>query len=782
MSGDPSLPPTGSAADPLVVPAPSLGHEAAARIAEKSFGIRGRISDLGGERDQNLRIDTSEGRGYILKVSNPADGPEVLDLQAKALRHLAQHDPELPVMRVVPSLSGSDWVSTAAPGGADHLVRIFTRVPGRTRAAEDLDPTALRAYGTVVARMARALRGFFHPAARYEILWDLRHTSRLRPMLEAVPAGRRRADAERVLDRFDERVAPSFDGLRAQVLHNDLTLDNVLLGTDGRVSGVVDVGDLTHTALVGDLAIALAGVMWRRPDPIQAAQATIAGYVSVVPLEDDEARLLADLVTARLAAWGVIAAWRADRHPDNAAYITSGEDDAWELLSHLESLGSEVVSQQLRTAALTADVGYRPAATSELATRRSAVLGSSPLAYRDPVHLVAGDGVWLFDPDGRRYLDAYNNVPVVGHAHPRVSAAISGQARTLATNTRYLHEAVVTLAERLVSTMPTDLDTVLLVNSGSEANDLAWRLATAATGRRGAITSTNAYHGLTEATAALSPEVWPDGYRPAHVETVPPPLTGSAGGSSGARAVGQAVTDAVAALDARGLGLAAMIIDPAFTSDGILAPPVDELRRMADAVRGAGGLLIIDEVQAGHGRCGSHLWSFSATGISPDVVTLGKPMGNGHPVAAVVTRSDIAAVLMGRTELFSTFGGNPVSCVAALAVLDVIETEDLLRRCVSVGEHLRHELRALAAEHDVLGEIRGSGLLIGVELLREPGSAVAATDHQTSAVVDGLRHRGVLVGSTGRHGNVLKIRPPLVFESAHADLLVETLDEVLGEL
>jgi 4-aminobutyrate aminotransferase-like enzyme/Ser/Thr protein kinase RdoA (MazF antagonist) len=762
------------ATDRLAVAAPALDVPAAAALAEAAYGLRGTCTTLGGERDQNFRLDTAEG-AYVLKVSNAADDAAVLDLQAQALAHLARQDPGLPVMRLVPTVDGAPW-TVADDAGTRHLVRLFTHMPGRAVAAQALDGEALRAYGAVVARTGRALRGFFHPAARYDILWDLRHTLRLRSLLDAVGEAPRRALAARVLDRFEERVAPVFDGLRAQVVHNDLTLDNVLLDGD-RVSGIVDLGDLTHTALVCDLAIALAAVTWRRADPLEAAEATIAGYGAVIPLEDVEADVLADLLAARLAAWGVIAAWRVTRHPDNAAYITAGEDDAWTLLDELETAGDERVRQRLRAAALTGAVPYTPVPTPGLARRRRAVLGAAPLSYRDPVHIVAGRGVWLFDRAGDRFLDAYNNVPVVGHAHPRVAAAVAAQTRTLATNIRYLHEAVVELAERLVATMPPGLDTVLVVNSGSEANDLAWRLATAFTGRRGALVTDWAYHGVTGASAELSPETWLPGERPGHVATVAPP--GAAGPDAAAAAAAAAIAAALTALAERGHGLAAMLADPAFTSDGILGPGGAFLRGAADAVRRAGGILVVDEVQAGHGRVGSQLWSFLAAGVVPDVVTLGKAMGNGQPVAAVVTRADIAAALLEATEVFSTFGGNPVACAAALAVLDVIEQEGLLAHAAAVGAQLRAGLGGLAARQPLVADVRGQGLLVGVELADEGGSPAGAA---ARAVVDGLRERRVLIGSTGRHGNVLKIRPPLPFQPVHVELLLEALDDALTDV
>jgi 4-aminobutyrate aminotransferase-like enzyme len=375
------------------------------------------------------------------------------------------------------------------------------------------------------------------------------------------------------------------------------------------------------------------------------------------------------------------------------------------------------------------------------------------LTYRRPVHVVRGEGVWLFEADGTRLLDAYNNVPVVGHCHPRVTEAVVRQTRLLNTHARYLYEPLVELGDRLVAPMPpgSGLDTVMLVNSGSEANELAWRLALAGTGQRGAIVTDYAYHGVTTAIADLSPEEWQEGHRPEHVETFMP---------------GAGLAEAIAALAERGLGLAATFLDCGFTSDGIRVPESGELQTVLHETRRAGGVFVADEVQAGHGRLGGGLWAFARYGLEPDVVTLGKPMGNGYPVAAVIARRELFESLAAETSVFSTFGGNPVAAQAALAVLDVIEDERLVERAERVGARLLHALSELP-----VSDVRGAALLIGVEL--ESGE-------RAEQVVDALRERGVLIGRTGRAGNVLKIRPPLVFGDEHADLLVAALSAALA--
>jgi 4-aminobutyrate aminotransferase-like enzyme/Ser/Thr protein kinase RdoA (MazF antagonist) len=763
-------------ADPLRERPPAFGAQEAARIAARSFGLEGTVSRLASERDENYRLDVAAG-SFVLKISNSADGAAFVEMQTAALLHVERVDPSLPVMRVVRTAGGEPWTRVAGGDGREHFVRMFTFLPGRNPVTEDLDRRALEGWGSVVARLGQALRGFFHPAARQLLLWDIGQAPGLRPLVGHLPDDGRRAAVVGVLDRYDRVVAPVFPGLRAQVIHNDMSLDNVLVDGSGAVTGITDFGDMNHTALVCDLAVALADVLDGRPDAIDMAVPLIAGYTSVTPLEDAEAALLGDLVAARVAAAMTLSAWRVDLYPENAEYVATFGEGAWKFLQLIQGMGFDEFGRQLRGAVEAAALPYRPSTPTErLLERRHRVMGGAlqPLSYRTPLHLVRGEGVWMFDPEGRRYLDVYNNVPVVGHEHPRVVRAIAEQARRLNSNTRYLHEAAVELAERLTSSMPDELDTVLFVNSGSEANDLAWRLATQATGRSGAIVTSFAYHGVTQATADLSPEAWFGGRRPDHVELVEPPDRYRGRGADMAGSVGHAAD----ALAARDRPLAAMFLDTGFTSDGVFWPADDAVLEAARAVREAGGLLVADEVQVGHGRSGERLWSFATAGVVPDMVTLGKPMGNGHPVAAVVFRREVADRFAHGRHIFSTFGGNPVACAAALAVLDVIEDEGIIENARTTGAHLLEQLTALQQRHELIGEVRGRGLLIGVDLVEDRSTREPARE-AARQVVDAMRDRGVLIGTTGPHQNVLKLRPPLVFDTDHSDQLFENLDDVL---
>ncbi len=418
---------------------------------------------------------------------------------------------------------------------------------------------------------------------------------------------------------------------------------------------------------------------------------------------------------------------------------------------------------------------------TELLARRHRLLGAhAELFYTRPLHLVRGAGVWVYTADGERFLDVYNNVPHVGHAHPAVVRAIHAQASRIASNTRYLDETVLEYAERLIASLPVGLDTCLFVNSGSEANDVAWRMACAHTGRGGALVMTNAYHGITEAVTALSPALQQT--RSTHVECLAPPpgaeeVAGRPGAALGAMAARE-VQRAIAELDSRRFALAAFILDSAFTSNGIYDPPAEWMTPIASAVHAAGGLIIGDEVQYGLGRSGSHFWGFARRGFVPDIVTLGKPVGNGFPLGVVITRRAILEAFQARSGFFSTFGGNPVAAAAGRAVLEVLEREQLMANALATGRYLRQCLGELAQLYSCLGEVRGHGLLLGVEVVEASGFPAPRL---ARSIINGLRERGVLIGSEGPAGNVLKLRPPMCFGREHADRVIEALNAVLAE-
>jgi 4-aminobutyrate aminotransferase-like enzyme len=402
------------------------------------------------------------------------------------------------------------------------------------------------------------------------------------------------------------------------------------------------------------------------------------------------------------------------------------------------------------------------------------------LFYEQPVHLVRGEGVWLFDADGNKYLDMYNNVPHVGHCHPQVVDAISRQVGTLNTHTRYLHENVVNYAERLTGKFAAELDTAMFSCTGSEANELALRIARRCTGGTGIIVTDYAYHGNTQAIYEISTESIPDDEVPDFVVTVPNPDTyrGKHRGEDAGAKYAQYVHDALELLKSRGIKPAAFVIDTIISSGGVVAPPASYLSSVANIIRDAGALFVADEVQPGFGRTGLHFWGFEADGVQPDIVTMGKPMGNGHPLSAVVTRCELVDEFSRRGRYFNTFGGNPVSCAAGLAVLDVLESENLQQNALDVGKHIVDGLWQLADIHECIGDVRGSGLFLAVELVSDRDERTPATE-LTAQVVNGLRDSGVLTGSIGPDDNILKFRSPLVLTSDDADYMLGILDEVL---
>ncbi len=418
------------------------------------------------------------------------------------------------------------------------------------------------------------------------------------------------------------------------------------------------------------------------------------------------------------------------------------------------------------------------AAEQSMIKRRERVLGPAyRLFYERPLHFVRGEGVWLYDAEGRAYLDTYNNVASIGHGNPAVLEAIARQAETLNTHTRYLHENILDYAEALTATCPDELSQVMFTCTGSEANDLAVRIARSYTGGTGIIVTAHAYHGVTATVAAFSPSLGPNVDLGAHVRTVAapdpslPPEQMEAAFADGVKA-------AIADLTRHGIKPAMLIVDTIFSSDGVIPGHAGFLKPAVEAIRTAGGIFVADEVQPGFGRTGEAMWGFQRHGFVPDLVTTGKPMGNGYPVAGLIARPEVIAEFGKNSRYFNTFGGNPVAAAAGMAVLRFIEEQDLIAHTRDVGTHFLHGLEALKTRFPGIGDIRGAGLFIGADIAENgrPSASLAAR------IVNGLRERQVLISASGPDANVLKIRPPLVFARDHADQFLDALEQTLGAM
>jgi 4-aminobutyrate aminotransferase-like enzyme/Ser/Thr protein kinase RdoA (MazF antagonist) len=629
--------------------------------------------------------------------------------------------------------TGLSWPETSAIVERDgHLVRVLSWIPGNPLAEARKSPELLASLGQAIARMDAATARFDHPAAHRQFHWDLEEAAQARAHLALLPPGRQTL-LEPIFDTW-ERI--DWSALPHSVIHGDANDYNVLVEGD-RVVTVLDFGDLVYSATVGNLAIAVAYAMLGEDDPIATAARIVAAYREIRPLSDAELDAVYPLAATRLAMSVCYAAWQSSEAPENE-YLNISNAPAWRLIEQLAKLPEGWPAEVFR------------GAPGDLLARRRARLGPSlSVSYREPLHIIRGLGSYLYDSSGRAYLDCVNNVAHVGHCHPRVVRAAAEQMARLNTNTRYLGEHLVTYIERLTATLPPSLSVVYLTCSGSEANELALRLAKAHTGRDSMVVVETAYHGNTNALIDISPYKFdgPGGRgRPAHVTVLPMP------------------GEPWSLPDAPG----AFICESALSCAGQVFLPPGYLDEVYAAARSRGAVCIADEVQTGFGRAGSHFWMFETQGVVPDIVTMGKPIGNGHPMGAVVTTREIADSFANGMEYFNTFGGNPVSCAVGLAVLDVIRDEGLQENARVTGEYLQNGLRQLGC-----AGVRGLGLFLGFDLPDE---------RRATELVNRTKARGVLLSTDGPRHNVIKIKPPIVFSRADADRLLDRLAAVLPEL
>ncbi|MEO1191071.1 MAG: aminotransferase class III-fold pyridoxal phosphate-dependent enzyme [Pseudomonadota bacterium] len=750
---------------------PRLSLDESAALLKSAYGLEGEVTQLKGERDFNLLVTLTDGSQWVFKIASAEEDPQHLDMQVTALRHLEETAPDLPLPRVRASLDGQDLQPVTLADGTQCLARLVSFLPAKSYGDVERSLKLDQAVGAFIARLDQGLVGLFHPGGRAEMIWDVQLFARLRPLLDSIPKASDRRLVEGVLDRAGAGILKSLKQHRAQLIHNDATLDNTLADPEaGRIAGVIDFGDMMYQPLVVEPAIAAADLMRHANDPLGTLRAIALGFDSVTRLTDGEVAVFADLVAMRTASGLLIL--HAGLFGPTSQEMLEAEIAT---LDCLETAGTEQITRDLQRAL------HVPRGEAGLFQRRRQVtLPGYEHFYAEPLHLVKGRGAVVTDLQGREYIDAYNNVPHVGHCHPRVVNAQQRQAERLNINTRYLFDSLAAYAERLVATLPAGLDRCLLVSSGSEANDVAWRMAWAATGKQGALATDGAYHGVTDLVARLSPSgLVRDDPDPPYLRRIhaPYPLRHPERdlAAETLRAL-ESIDDAIASLQESGQGVAALMLDTGLTSNGVQPLPPGYLAAAVEKTHAAGGLFIADEVQPGFGRCGESFWRFEQDGVVPDIVTMGKAVGNGFPLAVTVTTQEIAQAFSDKFYFFSSMGGNPVACAVGLAVLDCLEDEGLQANARVIGQRLTAGLQQLAQRHPEIAEVRGQGLLLGVELHQDGQPSAALVE----AVSEGMRERGVLVGREGMDGSIVKIRPPMVVNAAQADRIVQAFGESLS--
>lgn len=1013
----------------LTTPVPCYSISEVAEAVKQHFGLEGAFEPLPSERDQNFKLSNPDGQRHIVKIANAGEDPQRLDLQIELLEHLARVDPNLPLPGLIPTLSGNASAIIRSLGesrpASENMLRVVSYLPGTPLAEMAKQPQTLEDLGRILGRLDAALRAFGHPAAHNDFDWDLRQALRSRARLPAIINEAQCQMVATYLDRFEADILPHLSHLRSGVIHNDANDWNVLIDPEGRVSGLIDLGDATYSILVAELAIACTYAMLDQDSPLEAAAHVVRGYHSAYPLEEIELDLLFDLIIGRLCTSVTLSASRRDRVADEP-YLAVSEQPAWALLemlrdidpliargifrracgfdavpgasavtdwitrnrSHLAPVTTPRASMQVKRvlevsdpedpftrAMSTTDIGlaeqiwnqvkseqefdlgiglwgerravytvemfesklckgdrrdvhlgldlFAPAGTpimtpldaevvdcriipdhqdyggvvllkhepepglvfhtlwghqahtpvkhlrvgqkftrgeafislgspdenggwiphlhlqiithdvsdardvpgagearfmdvwrefypdpstlaglppetfqrsgrsvEALLERRGEKLGQNlSVSYKhDPLKIVRGEDVWLIDDYGRAYLDCYNNVAHLGHAHPRVVSALTEQAATLNTNTRYLQDGLVDYAERLTSTLPDPLSVCYFVCSGSEANDLALRMAQAHTAQQDVIVVDWAYHGHLAPLIEISPYKYKrkgGQGKPSHVHEVPLPERYRAPTEWPLDELGARYAEPIRSigqmLACRNTGPAAFIAETIPSVGGQVFLPEGYLSTAYAHAREAGAVCIADEVQVGFGRNGRHMWAFQGHGVVPDIVTMGKPIGNGHPMAALVTTPEIAASFDSGMEYFNTFGGNTVSCAVGLAVLETLEAEGLLANARIIGDYLLAGFEELQERYDVIGDVRGEGLFFGLDIVSDRRSK--AHDGDTAGrIVERMKARGVLAGTDGPYDNVIKMRPAMTFAREHGDLLLTVLDQAFQDV
>lgn len=756
-------------------------------LVDTEYGLKVKAELLPGYKDQNFKLNSLSGQQYIFKACFDEQAYDELDLENQAMLFLHKHAEAVCVPLCIENRKGEMITCLQTSQGVAY-VRLLRYLPGRFMVDTVLhSDKLLEAIGAYFGRIDYCLQGFFHVAAYRSLPWDLK---RVYEVIQARIADVEDSDKRRLIERLMEDyrlyAAPKLACLRSSVIHNDGNDYNILVEGQS-VTGVIDFGDMVYSHTINELAIVVTYAILGKPDPLDAACLVIKGYHHAFPLRDAEIQVLFRLILMRLCASIAISAEAYRRNPENQ-YLLVSQAPVWEMLQVLEKVDPEYASARFYEACGIQKTGHAYSIAEILDYRHQHLGKTLSVSYRKPLKIVRGQGQYLFNEHGERFLDMVNNVCHVGHCHPRVVEAGQRQMALLNTNTRYLHDNIVEYSRRLLASLPSPLSVLMFVNSGSEANELALRLARCHTGARDIITVAGAYHGNTQGCIDISPYKFdgPGGQGApdwVHKVSMPDPYRGLFKGmtSDTGRKYAKDLEQVIAKLVLQNRQLCAFICESLQGVGGQIIMPPDYLQQAYAYVRDAGGVCIADEVQVGFGRAGTHMWAFETQDVVPDIVTMGKPIGNGHPMAAVAMTAEIAGSFVTGMEYFNTFGGNPVSCAIGLAVLNVIHDEGLMNNANDTGRYLRDGLVALQQRYPLIGDVRGVGLFIGVEFVKDRETLEPAADI-LGEFVERMRDQYILLSTDGPLHNVLKIKPPIVFSRENTDEFLNKMDETLTKM
>lgn len=726
------------------------------------------VKKLEGYASINYRVDTNEGC-YVLKHYKDASELELIKGEVNLLREIFDKIPfQIP--------SNNKVIIVLE----DHsFIRLLNFIEGNLLAEAEQNDLLLFNFGKSIALLTRALQGKRSCIieARKQV-WDLQYCLLNKPKINTIKDLSKRKLVHFFLDLFEHHVAPKQNFLRHSIIHGDLNDNNVLV-EENEVVGLIDFGDICYAPLINEVAIAMTYIMLlNEEDPISKACTVLKGYQSVLPLLKEEIELLYYLISARLCV-SVCNSSEAIAKGEDTEYILVNQKAVWHLLQKYISFNPIGVTNQFLNAS---GMEVMLPKASEIYSKRQKYMGSSlSLSYAEPIHMTGAAFQYMYDNLGNSYLDAYNNIPLVGHCHPKISQVISNKVRKLNTNTRYLYEELTEYAEKLLSYFPQELNKVFFVNSGSAATDLAVRIANNYNQRNHFAVLEHAYHGNTLMAIDVSPYKF-DGKggkgKSENIIKLPLPNLFKGSHASTEDFVKNALNQLQKSIDSGNIP-SAFLAEPISGGGGQVPLAPGYLKQMKPFLGQHKILMISDEVQTGFGRLGSHFWGFEMHEILPDIVILGKPMGNTHPIGAVVCKKEIADAFGNGMEFFSSFGGNPVSCAVGSKVLDIVEEEELQKNALVVGNYYKSKLMKLQSEFSCIADVRGQGLFLGIEFQDRkgrPGTKIA------NLIKNELKENFVLVSTDGPYDSVIKTKPPLCFTKKNVDEVISLLREILIKL